>query len=251
MHAISMGFGEEAGALYMILWGIALITAFLTAFYMFRLTLTTFHGRFKLPELLKEAEGSEKYLHESPKTMTIPLWTLAGLSIIGGLIGFPNFVGKTFGEAYGDINWLERWLSPIAADIPLTLSIPAEWALMLLSILVAVGGVYTAFRMYGNNQQLASDEKIASKFGALYVVWKEKYNFDEFYEAVIVRPTVKFSDRVLAVFDIKIVDGFVNAVAGTVRLVGSLTRYIQTGVTSSYAFALILGVILVMSMLLF
>lgn len=251
MHAMNMGFGEEAGALYMILWGVALITAFLTAFYMFRLTLTTFHGRFKLPELVKEAEGSEQYLHESPKTMTIPLWTLAGLSIVGGFIGFPNFVGKTFGEAYGDINWLESWLSPIAADIYLTLSVPAEWALMILSILVAVAGVYVAFRMYGHNQQLASDEKISGRFGELYNVWKEKYHLDEVYETIIINPTVKFSDRVLAVFDMKVVDGFVNAVAGTVKLVGSLTRYIQTGVTSSYALIMILGVILVMSMLLF
>lgn len=251
MHAMNMGFGEEAGALYMILWAVALITAFLTAFYMFRLTLTTFHGRFKLPELVKEAEGSEQYLHESPKTMTIPLWTLAGLSIVGGFIGFPNFVGKTFGEAYGDINWLESWLSPIAADIYLTLSVPAEWALMLLSILVAVAGVYVAFRMYGHNQQLVSDEKISGRFGELYNVWKEKYHLDEVYETTIINPTVKFSDRVLAVFDMKIVDGFVNAIAGTVKLVGSLTRYIQTGVTSSYALIMILGVILVMSMLLF
>jgi NADH-quinone oxidoreductase subunit L len=251
MHAMNMGFGEEAGALYMVLWGVALITAFLTAFYMFRLTLTTFHGRFKLPELVKEAEGSEKYLHESPKTMTIPLWTLAGLSVVGGFIGFPNFVGKTFGEAYGDINWLESWLSPVAADIALTLSIPAEWALMLLSILVAVAGVYVAFRMYGNNQQLESDAKLSGRFGELYSVWNEKYHLDEIYEKTVINPTVKFSDRVLAVFDLKVVDGFVNGVAGTVKLIGSLTRYIQTGVTSSYALVLLLGVILVMSMLLF
>jgi len=251
MHAMNMGYGEFAGAMYLILWGVAMITAFLTAFYMFRLTLTTFHGSFKLPKLFKEAVGSEKYLHESPKTMTIPLWALAGLSAVGGFIGIPNFIGKTFTGEYASINWLQSWLEPIAADIPLTLSIPAEWALMMISILVAVGGVITAFRMYGKDQQLASDQKIADKFGALYIVWKEKYNFDEVYEGVIVRPTVKFSDRVLAVFDIKIIDGFVNAVAGIVRLFGSLTRYIQTGVTSTYAFALILGVILVMSMLLF
>jgi len=67
----------------------------------------------------------------------------------------------------------------------------------------------------------------------------------------VINPVVNISDRVLAVFDMKIVDGLVNAVAGTVRLVGSLVRYIQTGVTSSYALFLILGVILVMSMLLF
>lgn len=250
MHAFNMGFGEYAGAMYFILWAVAITTAFLTAFYMFRLTLTTFHGSFKLSKNIVGAENAENYLHESPATMTIPLWSLAILSVIGGFIGLPNFISKTFGGE-GHINWLHDWMSPIAADIPLTLSVPAEWVLMVFSILVAVGGVYTAYKMYGNDRQAESDAKIAARFGGLYQIWKEKYNLDEVYEGVIVHPTVRFSDRVLAVFDMKIVDGTVNAVAGIVRLVGSLLRYIQTGITSSYALFLILGVILVLSMLLF
>ena len=250
MHTFNMGFGEFAGAMYFLLWGVATITAFLTAFYMFRLTLTTFHGSFKLPKLFKEAEKSEKYLHESPSTMTVPLWSLAGLSIVGGFIGVPNFISKTFGGE-GAINWLGSYMSPIAADIPLTLSIPAEWVLMIFATAVAVTGVYVSFRMYGSDQQEASDAKIASTFGELYNVWKEKYNFDEVYEGLIVHPTVKFSDKVLAVFDIKFIDGFVNAVAGTVRLIGSLLRYIQTGIASNYALFMILGVILVLTLLLF
>jgi NADH-quinone oxidoreductase subunit L len=250
MHAFNMGFGEFAGAMYFILWGVATITAFLTAFYMFRLTLTTFHGSFKLPQKVKGAEGSEKYLHESPATMTIPLWGLAGLSIVGGFIGIPNFISKTFGGD-GHINWLHDWLYPIAADIPLTLSIAAEWVLMIFAIVVAVGSVFLAFKMYGNDQQEESDAKIAARFGSLYEIWKQKYNLDEAYEGVIVRPTVRFSDKVLAVFDMKVVDGFVNAVAGIVRLTGSLIRYIQTGITTNYALMLVLGVILVLSMILF
>ncbi|HKK68340.1 MAG TPA: NADH-quinone oxidoreductase subunit L, partial [Bacteroidales bacterium] len=152
MHAFNMGFGEFAGAMYFILWGVATITAFLTAFYMFRLTLTTFHGSFKLSQKVQGAEGSEKYLHESPATMTIPLWGLAGLSIVGGFIGIPNFISKTFGGD-GHINWLHDWMYPIAADIPLTLSIAAEWILMIFAIAVAVGSVFLAFKMYGNDQQ--------------------------------------------------------------------------------------------------
>ena len=250
MHAFNMGFGEFAGAMYFILWGVATITAFLTAFYMFRLTLTTFHGSFKLSKKVQGAEGSEEYLHESPATMTIPLWALAGLSIVGGFIGIPNFISKTFGGE-GHINWLHDWMYPIAADIPLTLSIAAEWVLMIFAIAVAVGSVFLAFKMYGNDQQEESDAKIAARFGSLYDVWKQKYNLDEAYEGIIVHPTVRFSDKVLAVFDMKVVDGFVNAVAGIVRLTGSLIRYIQTGITSNYALILVLGVILVLSMILF
>jgi NADH-quinone oxidoreductase subunit L len=250
MHTANMGFGEFAGAMYFILWGVATITAFLTAFYMFRLTLTTFHGSFKLPKKVKGAENAEEYLHESPATMTIPLWALAGLSVVGGFIGIPNFISKTFGGE-GAINWLGAYLSPIASDIPLTLSIPAEWALMVFATAVAVAGVYVSFRMYGNDNQEESDAKISSRFGELYQVWKEKYNLDEVYEGVVVHPTVRFSEKVLAVFDMKVVDGFVNAVGGIVRLTGSLLRYIQTGIASNYALFLILGVILVLTLLLF
>ena len=250
MHAMNMGYGDYAGAMYFILWGVGTITAFLTAFYMFRLTLTTFHGRFKLPEMVKGAEDSEQYLHESPITMTVPLWALAGLSIVGGFIGIPNFISKTFGGE-GAVNWLADWMSPIAADIPLTLSIPAEWGLMVFATLVAVAGVFYSIRMYGSDNQAESDAKIAARFGGLYQVWKDKYNLDELYEGGVVRPTVRFSDRVLAVFDMKIIDGTVNAVAGIVRLSGSLLRYIQTGVISNYALFFVLGVILVLSLLLF
>ena len=250
MHAMNMGYGDYAGAMYFILWGVGTITAFLTAFYMFRLTLTTFHGRFKLPEMVKGAEDSEQYLHESPITMTVPLWALASLSIVGGFIGIPNFISKTFGGE-GAVNWLADWMSPIAADIPLTLSIPAEWGLMVFATLVAVAGVFYSIRMYGSDNQTESDAKIAARFGGLYQVWKDKYNLDELYEGGVVRPTVRFSDRVLAVFDMKIIDGTVNAVAGIVRLSGSLLRYIQTGVISNYALFFVLGVILVLSLLLF
>ncbi|MDR9365731.1 MAG: NADH-quinone oxidoreductase subunit L [Balneolaceae bacterium] len=250
MHAFNMGFGEYAGAMYFILWGVATITAFLTAFYMFRLTFTTFHGSFKLPKLINGTEGSEEYLHESPATMTTALWSLAGLSIVGGFIGLPNFVSKTFGGD-GHINWLHEWLHTIAADIPLTLSGAAEWALMTFAIIVAAVSVYIAYKMYGNDQQEESDAWIASKFGPFYRVWKDKYSLDELYEGAVVHPTVNFSDKVLAVFDMKIVDGFVNAIAGTVRISGSLLRYIQTGVASNYALFLILGVILVLTILLF
>jgi NADH-quinone oxidoreductase subunit L len=182
--------------------------------------------------------------------MTVPLWALGILSVVGGFIGLPNFIPKTFGGE-GHINWLHEWLYPIAADIPLTLSIPAEWVLMIFSIAVAVLATYVAHRMYGKDQLLESDAAISSRFGSLYEVWSEKYRLDELYDGVVVQPTVRFSDRILAVFDLKIVDGFVNAIAGFVRLVGSLLRYIQTGVTSNYAMFLIIGIILVLAILLF
>ncbi|MBO6585900.1 MAG: NADH-quinone oxidoreductase subunit L [Gracilimonas sp.] len=240
------GAGEFGGYMYMALWGVGMITAFLTAFYMFRLTLTTFHGEFKLGQRFKEAIGAEKYLHESPATMTIPLWTLAGLAAVGGFLGVPNFVVETFTGETAHINLLHNWLYNINADYELILGKPIKWGIMAFSIVIAIAGTWTAFRMYNNNQQLESDAKLADRFGGLYQTWKDKYNLDEVYEGLISDPIVKFSDKVLAVFDMKVVDGIVNATAGTVRLFGSLFRYVQTGVVSSYALAFVIGVIVIL-----
>lgn len=240
------GFAEFGNYAYIALWVVGIITAFLTAFYMFRLTLTTFHGRFKLPEKIKEAAGAEKYLHESPSTMTIPLWVLAGLAVVGGFLGVPNFIVETFTHEPAHINLLHDWLYNINADIELTLSHAVEWILMAVSICIAVAGVWLAFRMYNADQQEESDAKIAARFGGLYDLWNDKYNLDEVYEGLIVRPVVRFSDKVLAVFDMKVVDGLVNATAGTVKLFGSLFRYVQTGVVTNYALAFVIGVIVVL-----
>ncbi|MFD2533187.1 NADH-quinone oxidoreductase subunit L [Gracilimonas halophila] len=240
------GAGEFGQYMYLALLGVGMITAFLTAFYMFRLTLTTFHGEFKLGQRFKEAIGAEKYLHESPATMTIPLWTLAGLAAVGGFLGVPNFIVETFTGETAHINLLHNWLYNISADYELVLAKPIKWGIMSLSIAIAVAGTWVAFRMYNNNNQLESDAKLAEGFGGLYATWKDKYNLDEVYEGLVSRPLVKFSDKVLAVFDMKVVDGFVNATAGTVKLFGSLFRYVQTGVVSSYALAFVIGVIVIL-----
>ena len=244
--AMNAGFAGGGSWVYMMLWGVGIITAFLTAFYIFRLTATTFHGSFKLPMKIKEAVGSEKFLHENTWTMTMPLWILAILAIFGGFLGVPNFIIETFTHEPAEINLLHDWLGKVNADYSIVMSHALEWGLMSVSIIVAIFGAWVTFRMYNNDRQEESDAKIAAIFGRLYNVWKNKYSFDDAYEGLIANPTVKFSDKVLAVFDIKVVDGIVNAIAGTVRLFGSLFRYLQTGVVSSYALAYIIGVIVIL-----
>lgn len=245
-QTFNAGYGEFGNIAYFLLWGVGIITAFLTAFYMFRLTLSTFHGTFKLPKLFKEAEGSEKFLHESPWTMTTPLWILAIAAIFGGLLGIPNFIVESFTHEPAKINLLHNWLETISADYKIIMSHTVEWILLSVSVLVAAAGVFFAFKMYNGDKLEESDAKISKRFGGLYQLWSDKYNFDEIYEGLIVRPVVKFSDKVLAVFDMKVLDGIVNATAGTVRLFGSLFRYVQTGVVSSYALYFVIGVIVIL-----
>ncbi len=248
-YTFNAGFGEFAGGLYFLLWGVGIITAFLTAFYMFRLTFGTFNGPFKLPQKVKEADGAEKYLHESDKTMTIPLWVLAGLSAVGGFIGIPNFMGSLFTGGEAHVNWLHGWLHTVTAGYELTLSHAAEWLLLAVSVAVAVGGLWVAWKMYGSGDTEQSDASLSRKLGGLYQTWNEKYNVDEAYEGVVSKPLVRFSDKGLAKYDMKFVDGVVNTTGGIVRLFGSVFRYLQTGVASNYALALVIGVILVLGIL--
>ncbi len=247
--AFNAGFGEFAGPLYFALWGVGIVTAFLTAFYMFRLTFGTFNGEFKLPRRVADADDAAKHLHESPFTMTFPLWALGILSVVGGFLGVPNFIAETFTHQEAHINLLHNWLHTVNADFEMVMSHGLEWTLMIVSIVIAVAGTWVAYRMYGNGATEESDSLLAARFGTLYEIWSQKYNLDEIYEGLISKPLVRFSDKGLAVFDMKVVDGFVNTVGGVIRLFGSLFRYVQTGVASTYALALVIGVIIVISIL--
>jgi NADH-quinone oxidoreductase subunit L len=240
----------EFGYVYFALWGVAVLTAFLTAFYMFRLTLTTFHGTFKLPSKVKGAEDSEKYLHESPSNMTIPLWILAGLAVVGGFMGIPEFFVTSFGID-ANINWLHTWLSGVTSDAAIVLPYSVKWVLVALAIAIAVFATVLAFKKYDNDMGEETDRALRERFGVLYQVWTDKYNFDEAYEKTIINPTATFSEKVLAVFDIKVVDGLVNAIGGVVRFFGSLLRFLQTGVVQTYAILFVIGVILVISLIIF
>ncbi len=241
----------EFGYVYFALWGLGAITAFLTAFYMFRLTLTTFHGTFKLPKKVKGAEDSAKYLHESPANMTTPLWILAALALVGGFMGIPDFFVTTFVSTDANINWLHAWLLPVAADYDLVLAYSVKWVLVAMAILIAVGATLLAYKKYDNDGGEATDAAIKARFGSLYEIWDSKYKLDEIYEAAIIRPVYRISDRVLAIFDIKVVDGTVNATGGIVTFFGSLFRFFQTGVVQTYALVFVIGVILVFSLLIF
>lgn len=249
-YLFNAGFGEY-GAIYFALWGLAVVTAFLTAFYMFRLTLTTFHGTFKLPGRFKGAENAAKYLHESPVSMTAPLWVLAALALVGGFMGIPEFFVTSFTSTDATINWLYAWLSGVTVRAAIIMPYGLKWTLVGIAIVVAVGATILAYRKYDNDAGEATDAAIRERFGALYTTWEDKYKFDEAYDAMIVRPGNKLADRVLAVFDVKILDGFVNALGSIVQFFGSLLRFMQTGVIQTYAIAFVLGVILIIGLLIF
>ncbi|MDA0684439.1 MAG: NADH-quinone oxidoreductase subunit L [Bacteroidetes bacterium] len=227
----------------LVVWVVGLITAFLTAVYMTRAYVLTFEGEPRWPHADKITP------HESPWTMTVPLWVLAGMSVVGGYLGIPAVI------AHGDLNWIHHWLAgeqgPVAeAAFEGHVALAVEWGLIALGSLIAIMGVWLGWRWY-SKQGLSFDEKLAARFGGLYKLWQGKYFFDEAYDKTIVRPLIGGSIHGLAPFDKYVIDGLVNFTGFFTRGASFTLRYLQTGLVQSYAVAIVFGVVLLIWLMLF
>ncbi len=242
--AFEYGYNGHAYAYF--IWVVGLITAFLTAVYMMRSYMLTFRGKERWPA------ADRIHPHESPKTMTIPLWILAGLSAVGGFLGIPAIIGG------GDYNWIHHWLgAPYGGPVaePAAVEHGAEFFLIELVLIVvgaaiAVAGVMFAMTVY-RRHGLSYDAKLQRRFGGLYKVWSAKYYWDELYENGVVRPLLALADRGFAAFDRNVVDGAVNGLARLTGATSNVLRYVQTGMVQNYAAAIVLGVVLVVALMLF
>ena len=209
------------------LWFVASITSLLTAFYMFRMFFLTFWTSFR------GTEEQKHHLHESPKSMTIPLVVLAILSVFGGLLGIP--------EALHGNNWISEYLSPvIMRKNPSTLSHETEYMLMGIATLAAIVAIYTAYNVYQKAQVLpANSEKEMRPFERLA---SQKFRVDELYNSIITKPLDAVSVG-LKYIDTQIIDKVVDGVGVTVNAVSSVVRQLQTGNIGFYIFSMVLGVI--------
>ncbi len=220
-----------------ILYAVGVLTAGLTAFYMFRLVSLTFAGSFRgTPE-------QEHHLHESPRTMTIPLVVLAVLSVVGGWVGLPRVFSES-GDRFG------AFLAPVFPPLPAHhetagLSHGTEWLLILLSTAVAAGGLLLAWKWYTKDGG-REPEAIARALPGPYALVADKFRVDELYEAVIVLPFRMLARGLWKVVDVLIIDGVLNAAAFLVELTGDLLRFLQTGNVRNYALAFFLGVVALM-----
>ncbi|MGD1009789.1 MAG: NADH-quinone oxidoreductase subunit L [Candidatus Aminicenantales bacterium] len=210
-------------------WGLGLLGAGLTAFYMFRLVFLVFFGESRL------GDGAKRHLHESPRSMTTPLFILAVLSALAGFIGLPAVVGEK-ADLFG------RFLEPVvrAANLPFPEAI--EWNLILVSTAAAVGGLFIAYLFY--IRYLLIPGQLAARAPWIYRVLVGKYYIDEIYDAVIVRPAVRGSELVYAQFDLKIIDGALDGSASAANLAGLGLSRLQTGLIKDYALAFLLGLVL-------
>ncbi|MGD0779477.1 MAG: NADH-quinone oxidoreductase subunit L [Dehalococcoidales bacterium] len=215
-----------------VLFWLALITVFLTAFYMFRAIFMTFHGEYRGGD--KESGKDYRHTHESPWVMVAPLVFLALLAIGAGWWnasgGFSSFMGGE-SEAGSGIVAIFSIFTHTVNGVPLP----------LISLLVALLGIFSAYAVY--LKKWITAESIGKLFGPLYNVVRDKYYFDDLYENVIVKlGLVKGLFTGFKLFDEKGVDGMVNGTADIVVRGGKAVRQAQTGQLQLYALFIGIGI---------
>jgi NADH-quinone oxidoreductase subunit L len=195
----------------------AVVTAFLTAFYMFRLWIVTFAGE-------PRDHHAHEHAHESPATMTVPLMILALLSVVAGLWGMPWLKENVFTFLY--------YHEPHHVKFHMDIAV--------FSTAVAVSGIALAVIIYRLN--LVKPETMKKATGPLYAISKNKWYVDEIYLAVINTVFITLSE-IIKWFDRHIVDGAVNLAAFLTRWGGVKLRYTISGKVQNYALAIFAGLL--------
>jgi NADH-quinone oxidoreductase subunit L len=255
-----------------VIWAIGVITAGLTSFYMFRLWFMTFFGELKLGSVdvgeeahsahapAQAAHGAASHshghaddqshghggVHESPWIMLAPLVILAVLSVVGGWVGVPQFMGGH--------NEIEHFLAPVMQSGPAVAgeavsdhdattshageatpeNTKEEWLLAGTSVAAALIGLFFAYLFYYKRAELP--ERITSKMHGIYTMVLHKYYVDEGYGAIFVKPLLALSTVVLwRGVDQGVIDGLVNGAGSASQGVGNELRQMQSGNIRSYA----------------
>jgi NADH-quinone oxidoreductase subunit L len=204
------------------LYVIGLFTALLTAFYSGRMVFVPFFGAPRDRDLYNHA-------HESPPTMTVPLWTLAALSIVAGVLNLPVILT------------LEQWLEPVTGHHEIGLTV--ELISITFGVIIAVFGVLIAYARYLAQEGWA--HRLTAPFG-VFQPWAEReWNVDEFYTATVVNPLRRLAAWFATIVDQKAIDGLVNWVGAVSMNLGERVRHLQTGATPTYALSILIGVVVV------
>ena len=250
-HATSGG-----GTLFYLLWAIGLLTAGLTAFYMFRLFFGIFAGGYRgtgRAEHAQEEEDEEEdighshqprgdyEIYEAPSVMTVPMIILAVLSVIGGFVGSFALFGKPSYQP------LATFLNPIFTNttwtnVPVTLPAASPSLLWLstgLSVALGLLGILGAWALYRNGFYYKENKN------PVYQLVLHKYYVDEFFILVLIRPVLWIGRTASRLLERDVLDGGSRGVAKVFSGTSSLLRRLQTGYMRNYALAILLGVVLI------
>jgi NADH-quinone oxidoreductase subunit L len=195
---------------------------------MTRLVVLTFHGSFRGPRERSEA------VHESPFSMTSALIVLAVLAAIGGYLGVPAVLGGS--NAFG------RYLTPVVGHHAMHMEHADEIALMIISVAVALVGIFVAARVYRFGP--GPDETF--RFGArgVHATLSNAYFVDAAYDRGIVAGVARFSIFLWRFVDMVVIDGIANGVAQAARAFGDSWRRWSTGNVQQYAMSVLIGVVI-------
>ncbi len=244
---------------HVLLWLLGAAVAGMTAFYMFRLIFMTFFGQSRVDH------HTEHHIHESPRSMTVPLIILAIGSVVAGYVGFPAWLGGN--------NAFEKFLDPVFEPLPIPHGPEAEYShlaeagMAAASVAIALIGFGLAYSKYCKRSW--EQQREIRQYGSLYPVFLNKYYVDEGYDFLFVN-RAKDAGTGLWKFDATVVDGAVNGSAwttvegalgsgwwdrwvvdGIVKFIGGFIRtmswplrLIQTGYVQNYALVMILGLLI-------
>lgn len=213
----------SAGALGQTLAVVGLATAFLTAFYSFRLVFVAFHGESRV-----DAHHAP-HIHEPSRTMTVPLMVLAALAVITGYLGIPEFLAPVLPGPGGAETAHEG-----AAGLPI----------MVIASIMGLGGIAVAYLFYVRSPQLP--ERLTQHWRRLYGLSFNKWYVDELYDRAFVRPTVEVAGLLWRRMDVALIDKAVNGVAAGVALWSRSLRLIQSGEVQHYALGMALGAVVIL-----
>ncbi|HEX5724492.1 MAG TPA: NADH-quinone oxidoreductase subunit L [Longimicrobiaceae bacterium] len=231
-----------------VIWGMLTVAAFMTAFYMGRMMIYTFFGANRT------GEAERGHLHEGDWTLTVPLVLLALLSTVGGLLNVEHVPVVEWFD-FGQGAWLHHWLEPVTAgsegyvrDFLGEAAEPehAAWPIFL-AIAVGLGGLLAAW-LFLRPKPIGTAAEHPAYRGAPERVLYHKWYVDELYDRVVVRPFGWLSAR-FAGFDLGVIDSLVDFGGKTAQALGLWVGRTQTGRVNTYAFVLVVGVLLVLGSL--
>ncbi len=236
IEAVRLSSIPGAGFAYLLV----LAGVFVTAFYSFRLFFIVFHGKPRF-----DAHTAE-HLRESPPVITVPLILLAIPSVFIGAVTFEPLL---FGEFFRGVIFVAPEHDVLAA---MGEGIHGMMGFLLHGLLgpafwLAIAGLFAAWYIYMQRPQIAAATK--ERFAWLYRLLDRKYGFDDFNEVVFADGSRKLGTFLWKVTDLKIIDGvLVNGTAKLVAASAARLRHLQTGYLYHYAFSIIIGVAVILTL---
>ncbi|WP_150524851.1 NADH-quinone oxidoreductase subunit L [Roseibium sediminis] len=232
--AFAAGGGEHANPMAMYGFWMTVIAAGLTSFYSWRLTFMTFHGKPRAPADVM------KHVHESPMVMAIPLLILTVGAVFAGMVFKSPFIGEGY-----DAFWKGAIFLGENNHIMHTFHEVPKWVKVSPFVMMA-GGLAVAYWFYIKSPE--TPKKLAEQHSALYQFLLNKWYFDEIYDFLFVRPSMWIGRQLWKKGDGTVIDGYgPNGIAARVQNVTSWVVRLQTGYLYHYAFAMLIGVALLIT----